>query len=96
MSLSGQIEKPEAILVSVGGGGLIAGILQGLQAKSWTDVDVYGVETRGAASFAAAMKAKERVSIPRVRTIAKNSGTTTNFRNSFSSGARLWRSLACR
>ncbi len=68
--LSEQTQKPGAIVVAVGGGGLLCGVLHGLDAvwtsqsllyspckAGWSDVPVIAMETEGAASFAAAMKA---------------------------------------
>ena len=44
---------PAAVVVSVGGGGLLCGVLEGLERVGWADVSVLAVETEGAASFAA-------------------------------------------
>lgn len=65
-----QGEKPDAIVASVGGGGLMCGILQGLQLNGWSDVATFAVETEGAASFAACVKSGEWVTLPTVNTIA--------------------------
>ncbi len=45
---------PATIICSVGGGGLLAGILQGIRAQgpAWADVEVIAAETEGADSFA--------------------------------------------
>jgi len=44
--------KPGVVVVSVGGGGLLCGLLEGLHHVGWKDVPVLAVETEGAASFA--------------------------------------------
>ncbi len=62
--------KPEAIILSVGGGGLLSGILQGLYEIGWQDVAIITAETQGAASLAASVKAKKRVKLERVDTVA--------------------------
>lgn len=69
-----QIEKPDAIIVSVGGGGLLCGILQGCYKHGWTDIPAYGVETEGTASLAAAIKAKQLVSLEKIDSIATTLG----------------------
>jgi len=69
-----EIAKPDAVVVSVGGGGLMTGVLQGLHAKAWTDVPVFAAETEGAASYAAALRADHPVRIPAITSIAKTLG----------------------
>uniref|UniRef100_A0A674NFH8 L-serine ammonia-lyase n=1 Tax=Takifugu rubripes TaxID=31033 RepID=A0A674NFH8_TAKRU len=48
-------EKPGAIVLSVGGGGLLNGVVQGLRRAAWGDVPVVAMETRGAHSLNAAV-----------------------------------------
>lgn len=69
-----SMEKPETIVVSVGGGGLACGILKGLARHGWNDVPLICVETQGSASFAAALKAKQLVTLPKIDTIATSLG----------------------
>ena len=64
------VSRPGAVVVSVGGGGLLCGVLEGMHAVGWTDVPVLAVETHGAASLHAAMKAGEPVDIGRIDSIA--------------------------
>ncbi len=64
------VPKPGAVVVSVGGGGLMCGLLQGMHAIGWSDVPVLAVETVGAASLHAAMQAGEPVDIGRIASIA--------------------------
>ena len=66
--------KPDAVLLSVGGGGLLCGVVQGLQAQGWADVPVVAVETTGAASLAAAMQADEPVTLPAITSVATSLG----------------------
>lgn len=56
--------KPGAIVLSVGGGGLLSGVVSGLKEVGWLDVPVVAVETRGADSFSAAVKAGRLVTLP--------------------------------
>jgi L-serine/L-threonine ammonia-lyase len=66
--------RPGSVVVSVGGGGLLIGVLQGLREVGWADVPVFGVETHGAASLAAGMAAEEPVTLPDIRSIALTLG----------------------
>jgi len=69
--------KPGAIVVSVGGGGLLCGLLEGLHQAGWKDVPVLAVETEGAASFAAAVEAGRLVTLERITSIATTLGART-------------------
>lgn len=44
-------ERPDAILCSVGGGGLIGGVLLGCKAVGWNDVPITALETHGSNCF---------------------------------------------
>lgn len=56
--------KPDAIVLAVGGGGLLAGVVAGLQQVGWLDVPIIATETWGAHSFHAALKAGHLVTLP--------------------------------
>lgn len=56
-------EKPGVVVVSVGGGGLLSGVLQGMHDVGWTDVPLVAMETKGANSFDAAIQAGELVTL---------------------------------
>ncbi|XP_004595338.2 L-serine dehydratase/L-threonine deaminase [Ochotona princeps] len=66
--------KPGAIALSVGGGGLLCGVVQGLQEVGWGDVPIIAMETRGAHSFHAATSAGRLVSLPEITSVAKALG----------------------
>lgn len=66
--------RPDAIVVSVGGGGLLIGVQQGLERLGWLDVDVLAMETEGAASFNAAVKANRVVSLASISSLATSLG----------------------
>jgi L-serine/L-threonine ammonia-lyase len=72
-----QGPKPAAVVVAVGGGGLLCGVLTGMHAVGWHDVPVLAVETDGAASFAAAARANALVTLPRITTLATTLGAAT-------------------
>jgi L-serine/L-threonine ammonia-lyase len=66
--------KPGLIVLSVGGGGLLCGVVAGLHAAGWGDVPVLAVETDGAASYAAALAAGQPVRIAELTSIAVTLG----------------------
>lgn len=66
--------KPDAVVLSVGGGGLLCGVAQGLERNGWADVPVIAVETEGAASLHAAMQAGERVTLEAISSVATSLG----------------------
>ncbi|KAM6051943.1 serine dehydratase-like isoform 2-T3 [Chlamydotis macqueenii] len=63
--------KPDAILLAVGGGGLLAGVVAGLHQVGWQDVPIVAAETWGAHSFHAALAAGRLVSLPDITSVAK-------------------------
>ncbi len=77
--------RPGAVLVSVGGGGLLLGVLKGLADAGWTppDTAVLGVETFGAASLAAALEANDLVTLPGIDSVALTLGAKTVARTAF-------------
>lgn len=72
VAASGQ--KPDAVVLSVGGGGLLCGVVEGLQRNGWHDVPVIAVETEGAASFHAATLAGKPVQLEQITSIATSLG----------------------
>ncbi|WEK28704.1 MAG: pyridoxal-phosphate dependent enzyme [Candidatus Pseudomonas phytovorans] len=66
--------KPGAVVLSVGGGGLLSGVVEGLQRNGWGDVPVLAVETNGAASLHAAMQAGHSVELERLASVATSLG----------------------
>ena len=70
-----QTSKPDAVVVAVGGGGLLCGLVEGMQRHGWGDVPVLAVETDGAASFAASMERGELVRLEKITSIATTLGS---------------------
>jgi L-serine/L-threonine ammonia-lyase len=64
----------DAVICAVGGGGLLAGVVQGLQRNGLQNVPVIAAETEGAASYAAALQAGEPVALPAITSIANSLG----------------------
>jgi L-serine/L-threonine ammonia-lyase len=66
----------DTIVTSVGGGGLLAGVLTGLERHGRMDCRIVACETQGAASFAAAIKAGHPVKLPEIKTVASSLGAS--------------------
>lgn len=66
--------KPGALVLSVGGGGLLCGAVAGMQRLGWSDVPILAMETRGAESFAASLDAGEVVQLPAITSVASSLG----------------------
>ncbi|CAJ1071522.1 serine dehydratase-like isoform X2 [Xyrichtys novacula] len=64
--------KPGAVVVSVGGGGLLCGVIQGLENVGWTDVPIVAMETVGADCFNAAVRAGKVVTLDDITRLVKN------------------------
>lgn len=69
-----QGPKPDAVVVSIGGGGLLSGVVAGLRRNGWSDVPVIAVETEGAASLKAAVDAGRPVALDAITSIATSLG----------------------
>ena len=67
-------EKPHAVVLSVGGGGLLCGMLQGMHKHGWNDVALVAVETVGSRSFNLCVESGEWKALDKINTIAKTLG----------------------
>ncbi|NHZ63486.1 pyridoxal-phosphate dependent enzyme [Massilia genomosp. 1] len=65
---------PDAVVLSVGGGGLMCGVIEGLRRNGWDKVPVFAVETDGADSLAQSIEADRRIELPRIASIATSLG----------------------
>jgi len=68
---------PSLIIVSVGGGGLISGLIEGMRRHKWNSVPILSMETKGCDAFNAAIKAGtpiKPVKIPKIETVATSLG----------------------
>ncbi len=72
-----EIDKPAAIVLSVGGGGLLCGVVEGLRRNDWQDVPVVAVETEGTASLAASLQQGRLVTLDKITGVAKTLGAKT-------------------
>jgi L-serine/L-threonine ammonia-lyase len=66
--------KPDAVVLSVGGGGLLCGVVEGLRRNAMEHVPVVAVETEGADSFAQSLAAGRRITLARITSIATSLG----------------------
>jgi len=69
-----QMPEPDLVIAAVGGGGLLVGILQGMERHQWKQASVLAAETEGAASYHAALKAGGLVTLDKIDTIATTLG----------------------
>lgn len=70
--------KPDAVVCSVGGGGMYNGLVQGFQKAGWKDVPIVAVETEGCAALNLSIKSGgTQVFIDNPCTIAKSLSTAT-------------------
>jgi L-serine/L-threonine ammonia-lyase len=73
----------DAVICSVGGGGLLSGVLAGLHRNGLGQIPVIAAETEGAASLHAAVRAGELVSLPAITSIATTLGARRVAQNAF-------------
>lgn len=66
--------QPDAVVLSVGGGGLLSGVIEGLERNGWGEMPVIAVETRGADSLNQALRAGNRISLDAITSIATSLG----------------------
>jgi len=66
--------KFDAVVLSVGGGGLMSGVIEGLRRNGLDDVPVTAVETEGASSLAQSVRAGKRIELPGITSVATSLG----------------------
>ena len=64
----------DVVVLSVGGGGLLAGVAEGLARNGLQDTPIIAVETEGAASLSAAVKEGRLVELSAISSIATSLG----------------------
>jgi len=69
-----EIEQPDVVVVSVGGGGLLCGIFEGLKRNGWQNTLVITTETKGAASFYKSYEAGKLIELDNIDSIATSLG----------------------
>jgi L-serine/L-threonine ammonia-lyase len=66
---------PDAIVVAVGGGGLLAGVAIGIERNGWKNTQIIGVETVGADCLSQSMHAGNVVQLNQITSVATSLGT---------------------
>lgn len=69
--------KPDLIVTCCGGGGLMNGLLLGMEKQGWSDVPLLVMETFGADSLNLSLKADKLVTLPGIESVAKSLGACT-------------------
>ena len=65
---------PDLVVVAVGGGGLLAGVAEGMARNGWRETSVLAVETEGADSYHRALEVGEPVRLPAIESVATSLG----------------------
>ncbi|MGY4532052.1 L-serine/L-threonine ammonia-lyase [Pseudomonas sp. TE3786] len=73
----------DSVVVAVGGGGLLSGVIAGLQRNGLGRLPVLAVETIGADSLAQSVAAGERIELPAITSIATSLGAKAVCSNAF-------------
>lgn len=66
--------RPDAVVVSVGGGGLLCGVIEGLRRNALATVPVIAVETEGAASLSESLRQQKHTALEQITSIAISLG----------------------
>lgn len=66
--------QPDLIVLSVGGGGLLCGVVEGLINNGWTDTHILAVETEGSASLYRSLEKDRLIRLESIDTIATSLG----------------------
>ncbi len=66
--------SPDVVVLSVGGGGLLCGIIEGLYRNNMANVPILAVETQGADSLSASLNAGQNIGIKNIQSIATSLG----------------------
>jgi L-serine/L-threonine ammonia-lyase len=69
-------KQPDAIIVSVGGGGLACGLLEGMHQHGWNNIPLIAVETIGADVFSRSVKANHPVTLSKITSKATSLGAS--------------------
>ena len=71
------IKAPDAIILSVGGGGLFCGVMEGVVRNRWIQTQIITVETEGTNSFYQSIQEKKRITLSEINSIATSLGAKT-------------------
>lgn len=68
--------QPDAVLLAVGGGGLLSGVAQGLQQQAWNQTHIIAVETQGTASLGESVRQRQHITLDEVSGVATSLAAT--------------------
>lgn len=74
---------PDAIVLAVGGGGLLSGVALGVARQHWNTTAIFGMETAGADCLARAMRAGHIVQMDAITSVATSLGASYACDNAF-------------
>jgi L-serine/L-threonine ammonia-lyase len=83
--VAGTNMVPDGIILSVGGGGLLCGVIEGLHRNNMDDVPVLAVETRGADSLSLSRQNNHLSSLSEITSIATSLGAKQVARQAYDS-----------
>lgn len=69
-----DIPAPDVVVAAVGGGGLLCGIMEGMEAAGWNNTRFVAAETNGAASLSSALLAGKLITLDTIDTLATSLG----------------------
>ena len=69
LELLEQLPDVQAVVVPIGGGGLISGVAYAMKSRN-TKIEIYGVQAAGAPSRYESIKQKQAITLPQVSTVA--------------------------
>jgi L-serine/L-threonine ammonia-lyase len=78
----------DSVILSVGGGGLFSGVMEGLQRHGLTHIPVLAMETTGAASLTRSMETGFRVELEAIKSVATSLGAKMVCKNAFEMATR--------
>ncbi|WP_345831005.1 pyridoxal-phosphate dependent enzyme (plasmid) [Pantoea sp. BRR-3P] len=81
--------RPDAVILSVGGGSMLSGIAKGLEKHQLGHIPVYAAETHGTASFNASLNAGKLVRLDKVSGIATTLAASQVCENAFDVASRM-------
>ena len=79
---------PDAIICSVGGGGLLNGLIMGMDRHCWTNIPLIAMETCGADSLQESLRKGKLVTLPKISSQATSLGATRVAARTFENAQR--------
>lgn len=67
-------DEPDVLICSVGGGGLFNGVVDGVEAASWTQTRILALETHGADALNKSLAEGKQITLPGITSLATSLG----------------------